>query len=98
MLGGGPAAADQVSAGTTSPSVTVSSCPTVSRPNASGMKAPIATTAKIVPKKIVAELVCGSIRNGASPPANNRPNDSLKMCPRHPMPSGTARTVRRAWR
>src|SRR5271155_4966011 len=54
-------------------SVTVSSCPTVSRPKASGMNAPIATTTKIVPKKIIGEFVYGSIRKGASTPDQNRP-------------------------
>ncbi len=44
--------------------------------------APIATTTKIVPKKMVGEAVYGSIRNGANTPANNRPVDSPKMCPR----------------
>ncbi len=38
-------------------SVTVSSWPTVSRPSPNGMKAPIATTTRIVPKNIVAEPV-----------------------------------------
>src|ERR1700722_3838298 len=58
----------QASAGTAS--LTSSSCPTVSLPKSTGINAPIATTAKIVPKKIVAEPVCGSIRKGASTPAN----------------------------
>ena len=45
----------QASAGT--PSLTVSSWPTVSLPKANGIKAPIATTTRIVPKKIVGEAV-----------------------------------------
>src|SRR5690242_4358206 len=69
----------QASAGTAS--LTSSSWPTVSLPKSTGLNAPIATTAKIVPKKIVAEPVCGSIRNGASTPANKRPVDSPKGCP-----------------
>src|ERR1700732_112807 len=73
-------APSQASAGTAS--LTVSSWPTVSLPKSTGINAPIATTAKIVPKKIVAEPVCGSIRYGASTPANKRPVDSPKGCPR----------------
>jgi len=46
------------------------------------MKAPIATTTKIVPKKIVGEPVCGTIRSGAKTPAKGRPNDAPKGCPR----------------
>ena len=42
------------------------------------MKAPIATTTKIVPKNIVAEPVYGSMRNGAKTPAKRRANDSPK--------------------
>ena len=38
------------------------------------MRAPIATTTKIVPKKIVGDPTCGTIRNGASAPAKSRPN------------------------
>jgi len=69
-------------AGAGAPSVTVSSWPTVSRPNNSGMKAPIVTTTNMVPKNIVAEPVCGSIRKGASTPEKTRPVDSPKACPR----------------
>jgi hypothetical protein len=47
------------------------------------MKAPIATTTNIVPKKIVGEAVCGTIRNGARTPAKSRPNDSPKGCLRN---------------
>src|SRR5215469_9657896 len=51
-------AARKASAGL--PAVTTSNWPTVSRPKSNGMKAPIATTTNIVPKKIVGEPVNGS--------------------------------------
>ena len=44
------------------------------------MRAPIATTTKIVPKKIVGGVRCH--QNGASTPVKSWPVDSPKGCPR----------------
>ena len=55
------------------PAVTTSNWPTVSRPKSNGMKAPIATTISIAPKKIAGEPVYGSIKKGARTPAKTRP-------------------------
>ncbi len=62
-------------------SVAISSWPTVSRPNSTGIKAPIATTARIVPKKIVAEPVCDNIKPGARTAAKSRPERVAENVP-----------------
>ena len=52
-------------AGSGTASVNVSNWPTVSLPKSTGIKAPIDTNTKIVPKKIVGEPAYGAIRKGA---------------------------------